>query len=538
MPEQFAVVDLFAGPGGLAEGFSRISLPNCSQPFPVVLSVEKDAAAYETLRLRSFLRQFPNGFPDEYYDFLNGRCNEPDWSSLYPVQWNAASETTLRMELGTDSTIDTKLDAIKERHGAHTVLIGGPPCQSYSLVGRARNSGKPIHEIANDPRTTLYQEYIRILAQLRPAAFVLENVKGILSFLFNSKSIFQQILQDIRDVGYQLIALCPISGHFALNGTGPAPEDFVVRTEIHGVPQARHRVIVIGLEEALAKQIDPSRLAEGLLKPADTATVRDVLFGMPIVRSGISREEDSHERWLRVIRMAMKKISELQSDLQNHPEFQTRKEEIRKSLKGDKAKIFRKGTEPVEISEACPRALREWIRDPKLKQLTHHETRSHITADLERYFFAAVYSEIFEISARAKDFPSELAPNHRNWNSGKFADRYRVQLWDKPSKTITCHIAKDGHYYIHPDPAQCRSLTVREAARLQTFPDDYFFKGNRTQQYVQVGNAVPPFLAKQIADTLYTLLLQATGAKTQVSSRSLLNGAQPKGDEILTKATT
>lgn len=515
MPEQFAVVDLFAGPGGLAEGFHGVSSLNCSRPFPIVLSVEKDAAAYETLRLRSFLRQFPNGFPDEYYNFLNGECSEPDWSSLYPDQWNAASETAFKMELGIDSTIDTKLEAIKKQYGSHTILIGGPPCQSYSLIGRARNSGKSIDEIAKDPRTTLYQEYIRILEQLHPAAFVLENVKGILSFSFNGKSIFQQMLDSIRNVGYQLIALSPLSHHFALNGIGPAPEDFVVRTENHGIPQTRHRVIVVGLAENRAKQIDPSRLAAGLLEFSRPPTVRNVLSGMPIVRSGISRQEDSYDKWWRVVCIAAAKISESQSDLQNHPEFQTRKEEICRGLKEGKIEIFRKGTEPVDIGEGCPPALQQWIHDSKLQKLTHHETRSHITADLERYFFAAVYGEIFKVSARTKDFPQELAPNHQNWNSGKFADRYRVQLWDKPSKTITCHIAKDGHYYIHPDPTQCRSLTVREAARLQTFPDDYFFKGNRTQQYVQVGNAVPPFLAKQIAEILYGLLFEAPGAESR-----------------------
>ena len=511
MPKQFAVVDLFAGPGGLAEGFASIGSPNDFQPFPVVLSVEKDAAAYETLRLRSFLRQFSDGFPDEYYGFLNGQGDEPDWSSLYPDQWKAASEIAVKMELGIDHDIDTKLDTIRKQYGSRTVLIGGPPCQNYSLVGRARNKNKPNHEIVKDPRTTLYREYTRILERLHPTAFVLENVKGILSFSVNGKSIFPEMLDAIRNVGYQLIALSPLPSHFAFNGSGPAPEDFVVRTENHGIPQARHRVIVVGLKEELAKQIDPSRLTAGLLEPAaNSPTVRDVLSGMPIVRSGISREEDSFKKWLQVVRMAVEKVSELKSNLRDHPKFQARKDEIRRSLKGDKAEIFREGTEPVEMGEACPCALRKWICDPKLQRLTHHETRSHITADLERYFFAAVYGEIVKVSARAKDFPQELAPNHRNWNTGKFADRYRVQLWDKPSKTITCHIAKDGHYYIHPDPAQCRSLTVREAARLQTFPDDYFFKGNRTQQYVQVGNAVPPFLAKQIADALYRLLGEAT----------------------------
>jgi DNA (cytosine-5)-methyltransferase 1 len=148
--------------------------------------------------------------------------------------------------------------------------------------------------------------------------------------------------------------------------------------------------------------------------------------------------------------------------------------------------------------------LHNWFGDSRLCGVCNHATRSHIRADLHRYLFAAAYAQIFKRSPLLEDFPAELLPNHKNVEAAlketKFNDRFRVQTKGRPSTTITSHISKDGHYFIHYDPTQCRSLTVREAARLQTFPDNYFFEGPRTQQYHQVGNAVPPLLAHQIAE--------------------------------------
>jgi len=129
-----------------------------------------------------------------------------------------------------------------------------------------------------------------------------------------------------------------------------------------------------------------------------------------------------------------------------------------------------------------------------------------MASDLWRYIYAAAYAQVHDRSPKLSEYPEALLPNHKNAKTGKFADRFRVQLADHPSSTVTCHIAKDGHYFIHYDPAQCRSLTVREAARLQTFPDDYFFEGPRTEQYKQVGNAVPPYLAEQIGKVVAEIL--------------------------------
>ena len=135
--------------------------------------------------------------------------------------------------------------------------------------------------------------------------------------------------------------------------------------------------------------------------------------------------------------------------------------------------------------------------------------------DLERYLFAACFAKVHGKSPNLHDFPDELNPDHKSAGTGNFSDRFRVQVAGEPATTITSHISKDGHYFIHYDGSQCRSLSVREAARIQTFPDNYFFCGPRTSQFHQVGNAVPPFLALQIARCVWNILQQDTALLKQ-----------------------
>lgn len=513
----YSVVDIFAGPGGLAEGFSSVPAGNGAHAFHIALSVEKERTAHSTLRLRSFLRQFGDALPDEYYTFINHGGSEPDWATKYPEQWAAAVDEAWQLELGAEDPeerLNERLDKIRSDSDDRTVLIGGPPCQAYSLVGRARNLGIKDYKAEEDHKHFLYKEYIRILDRLQPAAFVMENVKGMLSSSIDGENrIFDQVLRDLRGerpgaTAYRLIALDPRSRRQPdLTPFEPRASDFIVRAEDFGVPQARHRVIVVGLRADLAEGLLPSSLADLMVKHNLQATVGHVLDGMPKLRSGLSRGLDGKDEWKQTVEIAMAFVAGMNTALpdEQQEEFSKRATAYLQAFKELNDAPAREA-HGVGIADDCPADLKSWLVDSKLETLPNHTTRGHMASDLARYFFAAVFAEVVGRSPKASDYPDQLAPKHANWTSGKFADRFRVQLSGGPSTTVTSHISKDGHYFIHPDPIQCRSLSVREAARLQTFPDNYLFKGNRTQQYVQVGNAVPPLLARWIGGALWFIL--------------------------------
>lgn len=515
MPIRYAIVDLFAGPGGLAEGFSSIRDRSGNNPFEVVLSVEKEVSAHKTLLLRSFLRQFDDSFPKEYYAFLNGRIEEPDWASLYPKEWSAAQSEALNLELGSQAAavvMDKHIERIRKKYGGNVILIGGPPCQAYSLVGRARNKGITGYKASEDHRHFLYREYIRILDKLRPAIFVMENVKGMLSSSVDGERIFDQVLDDLTSVGkgaYELLPVTPgtqASTLLSANAHRPS-RDYVVRAEDLGLPQARHRVIVVGVRKDISDLACEENLQSGLLSASvQPVAVREVLRGIPKLRSGLSDMDDGPEVWVKTVVGIAKGMGELKIPLPENATNTLQRYARQIARKLTRKTLGRSSRGQASFRSSCPPALKKWLHDMRLERLPNHESRSHMTSDLRRYFYAALFAKITGRSPKAGDFPAALAPDHKSWSSGKFADRFRVQLWNEPATTVTSHISKDGHYFIHPDPAQCRSLTVREAARLQTFPDNYLFKGNRTQQYVQVGNAVPPFLARKIAEALFGML--------------------------------
>jgi DNA (cytosine-5)-methyltransferase 1 len=505
------VIDLFAGPGGLGEGFS--SAPD--DAFRILVSAEKDQYAYQTLRLRAYYRLLLRKAPDKlgiYLDFCNGK-RDSYWDDTTEDLWREAGEETKLIELGTESG-NAELDrAIQQKLNPELpwVLIGGPPCQAYSLVGRSRNKGKTDYQPEKDDRHFLYKQYLRIIQKYRPVIFVMENVKGILSSKINGELIFHSILRDLSDpvsafdegetvVGYRILSLvkdvefkrgdCPTS----IN-----PHDFVIQAEEYGVPQARHRVILLGVREDFA--MTGSRL---LKKVEKQVSVGDVTSDLPPLRSKLSREEDSPNIWAGIVSGHAKYLTLNSND-------QLLGYEIKMAADGISNQIQTGGTRMPAGDYPLPvksELLAEWYTRNRPQVWLNHEARAHMASDLRRYLYAAAFAKAYNRSPKgAEDFKIPgLEPQHKNWKTGHFADRFRVQVPDKPSNTVTSHMAKDGHYFIHYDPSQCRSLTVREAARIQTFPDNYFFQGNRSQQYHQVGNAVPPYLAKQIAEVVYNLL--------------------------------
>lgn len=520
---KFKVVDLFAGPGGLAEGLSAVRGADGERIFEMALSVEMDKAAFRTLRMRSFIRQFPEGPPPEYYDYISGKLSVTQLVRRYRSTWKAACRETLRLELGKEGSekrLTPKLDAIAKDLADGIILVGGPPCQAYSLVGRARNRGNAGYDPLMDRRYFLYEEYLKVLRHLRPIAFVMENVKGLLSARAGNERVLDGVLQGLRDAGgttdsYELYAL---SGRLPDRG-----REFVLRAEDYGVPQRRHRLIIVGFQSGITT-LDPALQPQGLrLQPSDrpTTTVHDVLLDMPRLRSALSRgREDSWSSWRTEVARQLQRAAE--ATLAEVAEGRSGAEELSPvaSLLTGIASDLQRDNEMLPTSSTAPGGvgdskLAEWLLDPHLLALPNHEARSHMPEDLARYAFAAAFAEIHDRSPKSDRFPRGLAPAHQNWESGKFADRFRVQCFGDAATTVTSHIAKDGHYFIHPDPTQCRSLTVREAARLQTFPDNYLFEGNRTQQFSQVGNAVPPLLAYKIGETLRDALLPTFSENNQ-----------------------
>jgi len=552
------VIDLFAGPGGLGEGFSALRTPQGKEVFRIGVSVEKDQLAHRTLLLRSFYRNLlRQGFVPEFYyemirnsrqDSLAGLVETSRDRQIHAAFTNAQSEA-LCLELGNPQADLVVSQAIAKAIQGYEdwVLIGGPPCQAYSLAGRSRNKGVKGYRIEDDHRSILYKEYLKVIAIGRPALFLMENVKGMISAKLHGRPVFNQIVEDLRkptlalgakgihalETEYEIVPV-KLSAKEKTNNhnsfeleTGFGEKDYIVRCEEHGIPQHRHRLIVLGIRSDVLNRSVAWQKGNWRLNKfsGPTPSVMDVIRDLPQLTSYLSSRETVEGKrykakgnWkelLQFIRESAGLISGSENHWTNQVSANGSVKQIIVENMVNIAENFaecrnRNGSAFIPISEkSLPVSaihLASWYRDERLQGYCNHECRSHMDKDLERYLFASVFAKAIGRSPVLDEFPPELQPRHKSAGTGHFNDRFRVQIADSPATTITSHISKDGHYFIHPDPSQCRSLTVREAARIQTFPDNYVFCGPRTSQFVQVGNAVPPFLAYQLAGCMWQLL--------------------------------
>ncbi len=415
--KQLSFIDLFAGAGGLSEGFIQAG-------FTPVAHVEMNPYACQTLETRAayhYLKSQGSEALQSYYDYERGIITREQLFEHIPIE-ERESVINKEMSSHTAKGIYHKIDALMEHKGINhvSVIIGGPPCQAYSLVGRAQTNHmlRPMEE---DPRNELYKQYVNFLRRYQPEMFVFENVQGILSAR-NGES-FADLKKKLNEIHYTF-------------------KCHVQNAQTFGVMQNRKRMIIIGWRQGT------NHFYPDFEQHQITTVVQDLLSDLPPVERG-GQEED----YLLPFHNAS-----------------------------------------------------DYVRDNHIRTqddvLTLHKARINNERDVEIYrrTIHAWFDNNAHQRLRYNELPANLKTHH---NEESFVDRFKVIEADMPAcHTVLAHLAKDGHYFIHPDINQCRSITVREAARLQTFPDNYYFEGNRSAQFTQIGNAVPPMMALGIAQKI------------------------------------
>jgi len=391
---KYTFIDLFAGCGGLSEGFYR-------EGFKALAHVEIDHWACETLRTRM-----------KYYGYK-------DYEKEV-IEHDITSKDILKR-------ID---NAVNGR--TVDIIIGGPPCQAYSTAGRVRDGKR----MATDPRNYLFESYVKILNHYKPFFFVFENVTGLLSAQVNGAPIFPKVLKALGKK-YKVIG---------------NPEVLVHNTADYGVPQIRKRVIIIGVRKDIDK--NPLQLYQDIIKTH-------------------WNPETSEEE-----RKGRKRFVDVKKAIGDLPPVEPGCDESTQ-----------------EYSYPCDNEFLKRVGKKGEHPLMDHVARNHNDLDRERFQVMIHNHWTFGQLRR-------LMPQYEHEHARVFDNSYVVQWWDLPSKTILAHIYKDGFQFIHPDENQRRTFTVREAARIQSFPDDFEFKGSRGEKYKQIGNAVPPLFAEALAKSI------------------------------------
>ncbi|MBP7306992.1 MAG: DNA cytosine methyltransferase [Saprospiraceae bacterium] len=407
MKEKIKIIDLFAGCGGLSDGFEHTSL------YETVACVEWNQEPCNTLKNRLKNKWQYEDADERVLNFdiqrteelINGWVNDPVYKS------------------------HKGLSHIVGRHKSVDVLIGGPPCQAYSIAGRVRDE----NGMHNDYRNYLFESYLKVVDHFQPKVFIFENVPGLLSAKPDGISIVDRIKESFQEKGYEI--------------TSNLKANALIDSTKYGVPQSRKRLIILGVNKRVLKDT-PQRALDDFYNNI-----------LPMHQA--------------------KKIAKVEDALKDLPKYFPLNEPI--TIRGKKYSHFN-----------------------DVKYFANHEPRMHNKRDIDTFKLLTKDIESGENqytnTEALKELYYKLTGRHSNIH------KYHVLKWNRPSNTIPAHLYKDGLRHIHPDSNQARTITVREAARLQSFDDDFIFTGSTTEQYKMVGNAVPPKLAKAIALSLYEFI--------------------------------
>lgn len=398
---KLTTVDLFSGCGGLIEGFEMSGL------FSTIGAVEWDNPSLQTLANR-----------------LKNRWKYNDADNLI-LHFDMQRTEELLNGWKTDKKYGNHnglKSLVKERGGMVDVIVGGPPCQAYSIAGRIRDK----NGMKNDYRNYLFETYLAVVNEFKPKIFIFENVLGLLSAKPNGALIKDVIKKEFDKIGYSI-----------LNNLNNA----VVDAADYGVPQRRKRLIIVGLKKAVFKE--------------DAQKILSDFYGNIL------------------------------------PQFKTEKVSVKDAILDlPKMRVMNGGKQSHEVVGFA--------------NIANHIPRNHSTRDIK------IFRELaLDLTRKDKKYKTvEDLKNLYTKATGKKSNvhKYHVLRPNEPSNAIVAHLYKDGLRHIHPDPGQARTITVREAARLQSFPDDFIFLGSMGDQYKMIGNAVPPILAKSVALSLNKLL--------------------------------